>query len=52
MKTMATRAACDSMEMNGAKVAMAGGNTCAATTEQPYGNAAISRLRGPGRPAN
>ena len=29
---VATRAACDSMEMNGAKVAMVGGNTCAATT--------------------
>src|SRR4029077_6857107 len=29
---IATRAACDSMEINGAKVAMAGGNTCEATT--------------------
>ncbi len=29
---VATRAACDSMEMNGAKVAMSGANTCAATT--------------------
>ena len=29
---VATRAACDSMEMNGAKVAMVGGNTCEATT--------------------
>ena len=28
----ATRAACDSMEMNGAKVAMVGANTCAGTT--------------------
>jgi hypothetical protein len=28
----ATRAACDSMEMNGAKVAMTGADTCAATT--------------------
>jgi hypothetical protein len=28
----ATRAACDSMEMNGAKVAMSGANTCAGTT--------------------
>jgi hypothetical protein len=31
-EAIATRAACDSMEINGAKVAMAGGNTCEATT--------------------
>jgi len=44
----ATRAACDSMEMNGAKVAMAGANTCASTTGTFIANVEFPLLNVPG----